>query len=78
MHSQVWNKFIFNQEFYNWYIYVEKWCKKLDWYHYISEQYKDIPSNSPSDLITIGKKDEKHFISTVSELEIETSFIDAD
>lgn len=49
--------------------------QKLGWYHYISEQYKDIPSNSPSDLITIGKKDEEYFISRVSELEIESSFI---
>lgn len=50
------------------YTYMEKFCKKLGWCHYISEQYKDIPSNSASDLITIGKKDGKHFTSTVIEL----------
>lgn len=78
MHSQVWNKLIFIQEFYKWYI-SEEIMQKLGWYNYISEQYKyipsNIPSNSPSDLFTVGKKDEEHFISRVSELEIEISFI---
>lgn len=40
--------------------------QKLGWYHYVREQYKDIPSNSFSDLITIGMKDEELFISRVN------------
>ena len=49
--------------------------QKLGWYHYVREQYKDIPSNSLSDLISIRMKDEEHFISRVSQLGIENSLI---
>lgn len=49
--------------------------QKIGWYHCVREQYKDIPSNSLSDPITIGMEDEEHFISRVSQLGIEYSFI---